>query len=350
MTRQTICKLFEMMMARGGGQPLLGHGLVDGNMGMAVVLYEYARYSGDTRAEKMAEGLLDNIFSAPPSDVSLAQGVAGIGIGVNHLLRNGFIEGSGDEILSDIDDMVFKCVADNDRMPLDLMTGKTGYLLYYYLRATAPASGRARKRISGEMIKYLVNHLSNDLQAEFAYLTQDIRFELFATVPCAVHLLCKIYEAGIYREKIRNTLREWSQVMVTCVPNLQYGRMNLILSLSKINEILASPAISDIMEMLLSSLDEEKMKEETDLYDFSSISSGLSGQYLLTTKLIEVLQKTGRDLLFLPQIKSFQRYYLDYQLARWIQGKMEEQYDILEDHSLTSGFLGMVLMLMREKK
>ena len=80
-------------------------GLFKGRMGLTIFLYEYARYSGNSVYEKMADTLIDRIYTQfkPGISFSMIDGSASIGIGLSYLLRNHFIEGNIDNILQDLD-------------------------------------------------------------------------------------------------------------------------------------------------------------------------------------------------------------------------------------------------------
>ena len=74
-------------------------GLFKGRMGLTIFLYEYARYSGNSVYEKMADTLIDRIYTQfkPGISFSMIDGSASIGIGLSYLLRNHFIEGNIDK-------------------------------------------------------------------------------------------------------------------------------------------------------------------------------------------------------------------------------------------------------------
>lgn len=78
-------------------------GLYDGKLGMAIIFYEYSRYSGDSLYEALADEIMDSILEL--SNVlsgDFANGLTGIGWGIVYLCREHFIEGDIDDILSDV--------------------------------------------------------------------------------------------------------------------------------------------------------------------------------------------------------------------------------------------------------
>jgi len=81
-------------------------GLFNGKMGLAIFFYEYARYTGDCRYEKMADSLIDEVFANTKylAITSVANGYGGIGIGLTYLLKKNLVSGSVSEIFHELDD------------------------------------------------------------------------------------------------------------------------------------------------------------------------------------------------------------------------------------------------------
>jgi hypothetical protein len=83
-------------------------GLLNGKMGIAIFLYHYARYASQPVYSDQADELLDELFAAlntgsiPPL---LTNDVAGVGFGLDYLIKNHFIETDDkpDELFKDTD-------------------------------------------------------------------------------------------------------------------------------------------------------------------------------------------------------------------------------------------------------
>lgn len=105
--------------------------LFKGKMGIAVFFFLYARYTGNSRFEEFAGELLDDVCSNLHTNlpITFADGLCGIGWGVEFLKRQGFIEGDTDEILVDIDKIIME--RDVRRISdLSVETGIKGILFY----------------------------------------------------------------------------------------------------------------------------------------------------------------------------------------------------------------------------
>ena len=84
-------------------QRLNSPGLLEGKTGVAVYLYHYARYSGDTGYSRLADSLLSEITTGiSKRDISLSTGLSGVGWGISHLLKERLIEDE-DDLLASLD-------------------------------------------------------------------------------------------------------------------------------------------------------------------------------------------------------------------------------------------------------
>lgn len=92
-------------------------GLFKGKMGLAVFLYEYAKYSGSLVYEKVADQLIDEIYARirPNISIGVIEGSAGIGCGLCYLLTNHLIEGDVDDVLFDLDKALLDNLENNIR-------------------------------------------------------------------------------------------------------------------------------------------------------------------------------------------------------------------------------------------
>ena len=64
------------------------------------------------------------------SSTNFRDGLAGIGWGIEYLLQNNYYEGDSEEILEDVDNVIFKSVYEARLPLLGVNEGLCGYLLY----------------------------------------------------------------------------------------------------------------------------------------------------------------------------------------------------------------------------
>lgn len=110
-------------------------GLLNGKMGIAIFFYHYSRHSGNKIYEDHAGELVDEIYDeiSKGTPVDFANGLTGIGWGIEYLVKNKFVHGITDEALSEIDTTVYR---NSVYRPFLLESGNDlfGYGLYYIAR------------------------------------------------------------------------------------------------------------------------------------------------------------------------------------------------------------------------
>ena len=85
-------------------QYVTDNSLLKGKMGLVLFFYEYGRYTGKHIYTDIADIMLDEIIESLSFNED--EVIAGIGWGVQYLIKNKFVEGDSNEILSDIDDRI----------------------------------------------------------------------------------------------------------------------------------------------------------------------------------------------------------------------------------------------------
>lgn len=111
-----------------------GDGLFDGKMGYVLFLYQYSRYTEDSFYERVAENMLDVVLNHLYSKESIeyGNGLAGIGYGIEYLIRNGFVEGDADDVLAELDDSLVRRFTECEDLSLE--HGLSGIIRYFRFR------------------------------------------------------------------------------------------------------------------------------------------------------------------------------------------------------------------------
>lgn len=73
-------------------------------LGKIIALYTYSKNTGESIYERLAGQLLDKLLDQRSSS-DQENGLGGLGCGLIYLLRNGFVDGAEDEVLSDLDSL-----------------------------------------------------------------------------------------------------------------------------------------------------------------------------------------------------------------------------------------------------
>ncbi|WP_033886511.1 lanthionine synthetase LanC family protein, partial [Bacteroides faecichinchillae] len=85
-------------------------GLFEGKMGIILFFMNYSRYTKCKRYEKFAGELIDEIYAEIHIDCSpnFGNGLAGIGWGMEYLIRNHFVKADPDEVLKALDNQILE--------------------------------------------------------------------------------------------------------------------------------------------------------------------------------------------------------------------------------------------------
>lgn len=110
-----------------------------GMMGlMKKVISLYSLYDKTQReCYKLHAGrLLDKVLGKCNSETPwcYGNGLCGVGVGIEYLLQKGFLEGDADEILADMDEVVFSVIFERTPCDLSLENGVLGLACYLYYR------------------------------------------------------------------------------------------------------------------------------------------------------------------------------------------------------------------------
>lgn len=126
-----------------------GLGLYDGMMGVCICYFILSEVSNEQRYKKLATKLLSNVQQSIQAvdDLGFAKGLAGIGWGVEWLVRNGFVDANTDVILEEIDDTLYQSVVYSKDVSLSLATGSIGKAMYFLSRYEAKNPHRNRYKL-----------------------------------------------------------------------------------------------------------------------------------------------------------------------------------------------------------
>ena len=123
-------------------------GLVIGKMGISIFLFHYAEYTHNRLFSKYAlkviQEMQHQIHTNSPADYQ--KGIAGIGVGIDYLIRNELLIAQDDDICGDLDHRMYRAVMYDPWQDISLYDGLTGYGRYWIMRLRYPRpSVQARK-------------------------------------------------------------------------------------------------------------------------------------------------------------------------------------------------------------
>jgi hypothetical protein len=147
-------------------------GLIHGKMGIAIFFFHYGRYTGNELFEEYAMDLIGEIQEQIQDNVSpdYGDGLAGIGVGIDYLARNGFLELEND-VLEDVDQLMYRTVMYTPSQNFSFYHGLTGYARYWASRFETPEADQALRQIL-EQISQNINSIPEPEQWDvFSFLS-----------------------------------------------------------------------------------------------------------------------------------------------------------------------------------
>ena len=110
-------------------------GLVHGKMGIAVFFFHYARYTGNELFTDYSMYLIGELLNQIHinSNADYEKGIAGIGVGIDYLIQNNFLD-VDEDICEDFDIRMVRAIRYEQWKDFSLYNGLTGYGRYWITR------------------------------------------------------------------------------------------------------------------------------------------------------------------------------------------------------------------------
>ncbi|MGY0039353.1 lanthionine synthetase LanC family protein [Pedobacter sp. NJ-S-72] len=163
--KDSLIKQFQNLDLKG-----LNNGLQNGKAGYAILNFLLFRFTNNEFFEDKAITLLNEISENinDTNDTGFANGLSGIAWAIEWISKNDFLNINTDEILSDIDDRIYRSIIHKPDDNFYLNNGSLGKLLYLASRHKTrnPRSNRFNKIyieeclviLSDEIYKTLINN------------------------------------------------------------------------------------------------------------------------------------------------------------------------------------------------
>lgn len=103
-------------------------GLINGKMGIAIFFYHYYRITKNEMFSEYADELIDRIYNeiSIKTPINFEDGLAGVGWGIEYLIKNRFVAEDTDDSLTELDDIIYKSQSES----LELFSDDNRFLSY----------------------------------------------------------------------------------------------------------------------------------------------------------------------------------------------------------------------------
>lgn len=261
-------------------------GLATGKLGVCLYYFYLSRWEENDEFKLIAESLLDDVLSqlSDTMDVTVESGLAGVAIGLSHLVNEKFIEGDINDILGDVDSAIFRKLAflvykDTKKY---ILKAELIHLLYYlYVRYTEQTSSD-NQYIFQELIIRTIEMFKEDLQTDF--FNEHLSFSLRDFhLPLFLYIIGKIYDLDIYQDRITKILEEYMNQIVSTYPVSQANRLYLLWGLISIKQCLPGykKEIDSHILLLKEGIDIDHIVNTELNNQYIYIAEGLSSVYML---------------------------------------------------------------------
>jgi len=184
-------------------------GLLNGKTGISIFFYEYGRYLNNKIYTDYAGKLIDEIYEeiAINTPLDFANGLTGIGWGIEYLVKNKFVDADTDEALADIDNAVYRGILNNPLL-LESENDLFGYGHYCLSRLQGHENDddNLTTLTKKEHLIYLIDECER-LLVHKRYLEFNILQLSVATINLLLWFLLEVDRLGLFPSKVRKVLR-----------------------------------------------------------------------------------------------------------------------------------------------
>ncbi|WP_446787771.1 hypothetical protein [Macellibacteroides fermentans] len=323
-------------------------GLVKGKLGLCVYFYYLSRWEERDDFKEIAENLLDDVVSRLSNtiDITVESGLAGVAIGISHLIKENFIDGDINEVLEDVDSAIFKKLAflvykDAKKY---IRKAELIHILYYLYVRYKEQTEVDKQYIFQELMIRTVEMFKDDLQLSFfdEHFSFSIRnFQL----PFFLFVFAKIYDLNIYNDRITKILEEYIKHIVSIYPVSHANRLYLLCGLINVKPCLSGygKEIDNHIQLLKDGIDIEyiinKEMRNQDIY----LMEGLSSVYMLLYYL--QLKHPAYCIDYYPQL-----FFTKISNSEAWSALQNREFYFHKYNGLLDGFPGAYLVLLNLKK
>lgn len=218
-------------------------GLLHGKMGISIYFFYLTNQLKDISYKNHAEKLISELYEhMGKSQVStdFQNGLAGIGCGLIHIINKGFVEADLDEVLTEVDDKLYKyLISEKDKLPISIHQGIMGYLFYFYYRLKERNTNKIDYNtfILQRVMIDLINHLGQTIEEGKYQNRPPTIFNITWDLPIILFLLAKVRSLNIYNAKIDRILEILTPVILSSFPQLNSTRLSLLFGIESVLQV-----------------------------------------------------------------------------------------------------------------
>lgn len=232
-------------------------GLANGKMGLCIYFYTLSQIHEDASYKETAERLLGEIFDSIDSvnTIDVRTGLAGIALAVDYLIKHNFVKGDVNNILSDVDDLIFKNLLYTKNSELLDSLSLIHILYFLCIRLKVQKKDSENEYLYKELIIKTINDLYKSLPSDFN--EEPLSYTVDYIIPQLLFVLCEIYQLDFYNYRLIKIIEELSYKVLSTFPILHSNRLYLLWAMDKLNKHIKNRDWSKHITLLKKNIDIE---------------------------------------------------------------------------------------------
>lgn len=273
-------------------------GLMHGKMGISIFFFHLAGQIKNQIYEDYAGELIDEIYEEISVNTScdFENGLAGIGLGIEYLTMNGFIEADTDEVLEEFDNRIIHEITYHAPDDADILQGISGYIIYFFKRIKNGSKKKsALKRALLKTVLLLQKYIDRNIAGINLLWKEPEKFDIAWNYPSVLWVLAELYHAGLYKKETEQIIVKLLSVHNDHLnlPQLHSHRLSFALSIEKLKQLeyknFSDSYLAELSKQLIAEIKREKIKEELEA-NSAFLQHGASGVSLIYQQLFLLTQ------------------------------------------------------------
>lgn len=272
-------------------------------------------------------------------DFSLSYGLAGIGIGLDYLIKQSYVEGNVDEVLEEIDNLLFKKAAyiSNNDEKVEMLS-LIEVLFYLSFRFENGLKNKVNRAIFEDLVIKLINYIYIN-RTEDLY-NEPIPFSLYNPLALFLRVLARFHKLGIYTFRIEKILAEMKFYIFSRIPVLHGNKLMLLYAVRAIYNTTHKKGWKEYSELIENRLSihtilSDEMKDKNIFF-----TDGLAGICVL----LELYNKENSDTINVEYESFYNRI-----ANSLIWKEFESDPEFLKKRIGLDGYLGLQQLLTHLK-
>ena len=322
--------------------PTMPLGLAHGKMGICIYFFVLSRYEENKEYKSVAYKILDEIFEriSDVQSIDVKNGLAGIGIGINYLIKNNYAKGDINRILEDIDDILFKNLSYPQYFTKINSLSLIHTLYYLCLRLKSQKKGSENEYLYKELVIQTINILYDSLLSDF--YEEPLSYNIDYNLPQLLFVLSEIYKLSFYNYRIIKIVEELRYKVLSIVPILQCNKLYLLWGMDVLNKFINDKYWKKHINLLKSQIDMEIILNYELRNKNIYFNDGITSLYYFSNSLSNYFSREESDIIGKQIVERIN--------SSGVWNLLKDNLQYFESHTgLFNGFTGVSLLLQHLK-